>query len=161
MLVHADVKLRTKISQALLRLNAIKPGNEASTCTCVRTNTCVHVLYKIQLLFTYLTPSLILILGTDCCLLPPPSLPPSLPPSPPPSLSPAVQRLSTASVPFTVLSMCYNPSHEDFLIVCGLKEAQLLVMNPSGQVVQRLLLHPSVDGDGYIVKVTLSVQYVP
>ncbi len=31
--VYADVKLRTarvKISQALLRLNAIKPGNEAS-----------------------------------------------------------------------------------------------------------------------------------
>ncbi len=30
MLVHADIKLCVKISQALLRLNAIKPGNKAS-----------------------------------------------------------------------------------------------------------------------------------
>ncbi len=65
------------------------------------------------------------------------------------------QRLSTTSIPFTVLSMNHNPCYEDFLIVCGLKEAQLLVINPSGQVTQRAMLHPSVDGDGYIVKVSL------
>ena len=39
------------------------------------------------------------------------------------------------------------------MIVCGLKEAQLLVVNASGQVTNRALLHPSVDTDGYIVKV--------
>ena len=62
------------------------------------------------------------------------------------------QRLSTTSVPFTVLSMCHNPCNEDYLVVCGLKDCQLLVLNPSGQVTKRTILHPSVGNNGYIIK---------
>ena len=32
-----------------------------------------------------------------------------------------LQRLSTTSVPFTVLSMCHNQANEDLMVVCGLK----------------------------------------
>jgi E3 ubiquitin-protein ligase UBR4 len=67
-------------------------------------------------------------------------------------VSPCVQRLSTATVPFTVISVAHNPCHEDFMVVCGLKECQLLVLNSSAQVTSRAVLHPSVDQDGYIVK---------
>ena len=70
--------------------------------------------------------------------------------SPPPAS--LLQRLSTTSVPFTVLSMTHNPCNEDLLVVCGLTECQLLVINSSGQVVGRSLLHPSVGNTGYIVK---------
>ena len=110
-------------------------------------------------------------------------------------LSLCVQRLSTATVPFTVISVAHNPCHEDFMVVCGLKasqdtpphlqpsysppspslspllltslpfhasspplhcqECQLLVLNSSAQVTSRAVLHPSVDQDGYIVKVCL------
>ena len=37
-------------------------------------------------------------------------------------------------------------------MVCGLTECQLLVINSSGQVTSRSLLHPSVGNMGYIVK---------
>ena len=37
-------------------------------------------------------------------------------------------------------------------MVCGLTECQLLVINSSGQVTSRSLLHPSVGNVGYIVK---------
>ncbi len=47
--------------------------------------------------------------------------------------------------------MTHNPCNEDLLVVCGLTECQLLVINSSGQVTNRSLLHPSV-GTGYIVK---------
>ena len=63
-----------------------------------------------------------------------------------------MQRLSTTSVPFTVLGMCHNPSNEDFLVVCGLKDCHMLKINSSGQVIRRSTLHPSVDANGYIVK---------
>jgi len=32
-----------------------------------------------------------------------------------------VQRLGSATLPFTVLSLAINPSSEDYLAVCGLK----------------------------------------
>ena len=48
--------------------------------------------------------------------------------------------------------MSHNPCNEDLLVVCGLTECQLLVINSSGQVTNRSLLHPSVDNVGYIVK---------
>ena len=48
--------------------------------------------------------------------------------------------------------MTHNPCNEDLLVVCGLTECQLLVINSSGQVTSRSLLHPSVGGTGYIVK---------
>ena len=56
--------------------------------------------------------------------LPHHSLPPlTVSPFPPPflPLSAAPQRLSTTSVPFTVLSMSHNPCNEEFMIICGLK----------------------------------------
>ena len=64
----------------------------------------------------------------------------------------ASQRLSTTSVPFTVISMCHNPCNEDYLVVCGLKDCQLLVLNSSGHVTKRTVLHPSVGNNGYIIK---------
>lgn len=48
--------------------------------------------------------------------------------------------------------MTHNPCNEDLLVVCGLTECQLLVINSSGQVTSRSLLHPSVGSTGYIVK---------
>ena len=48
--------------------------------------------------------------------------------------------------------MCHNPSNEDYLVVCGLKDCQLLVLNPTGQVARRVILHPSVGNNGYIIK---------
>ena len=100
------------------------------------------------------------------------------------------QRLSTATVPFTVISVAHNPCHEDFMVVCGLKaspptpslphslthslffppslppsparplqECQLLVLNSSAQVTSRAVLHPSVEPDGYIVKVSASFHH--
>ena len=38
------------------------------------------------------------------------------------------QRLSTATVPFTVISMAHNPCHEDFMVVCGLKASSTFVL---------------------------------
>ncbi|XP_064395390.1 E3 ubiquitin-protein ligase UBR4-like isoform X5 [Halichondria panicea] len=61
-------------------------------------------------------------------------------------------RLTTTSVPFTVLSMSHSPSKEDHLAVSGLKDAQLLTLNSSGQVITRENMHPSVGTNGYIVK---------
>ena len=48
--------------------------------------------------------------------------------------------------------MCHNPCNEDYLVVCGLKDCQLLVLNSSGQVTKRTILHPSVGNNGYIIK---------
>ena len=53
--------------------------------------------------------------------------------------------------------MSHSPSKEDHLAVSGLKDAQLLTLNSSGQVITRENMHPSVGTNGYIVKVTLSI----
>ncbi len=50
--------------------------------------------------------------------------------------------------------MSHSPSKEDHLAVSGLKDAQLLTLNSSGQVITRENMHPSVGTNGYIVKVT-------
>lgn len=50
--------------------------------------------------------------------------------------------------------MSHCPSKEDHLAVCGLRDAQLLTLNSSGQVITRENMHPSVGANGHIVKVT-------
>ncbi len=50
--------------------------------------------------------------------------------------------------------MSHCPSKEDHLAVSGLRDAQLLTLNSSGQVVSRENMHPSVGPNGHIVKVT-------
>ena len=54
-------------------------------------------------------------------------------------------RLASAPVPFTVLSLVSNPSNENFLAVCGLKECRVLTFNSTGGVSEQLVLQPQVD----------------
>lgn len=42
-------------------------------------------------------------------------------------------RLSSAPIPFTVLSLSGNPWNEDLLAVCGLKECHVLTFNSGGK----------------------------
>ena len=49
-------------------------------------------------------------------------------------------RLSSAPVPFTVLSLVSNPSNENFLAVCGLKDCHVLTFNSAGGVADQLVL---------------------
>lgn len=46
-------------------------------------------------------------------------------------------RLSTAPIPFTVLSLSGNPWNEDLLAVCGLKECHVLTFNSAGKLLVR------------------------
>lgn len=43
-------------------------------------------------------------------------------------------RLSSAPIPFTVLSLSGNPWNEDLLAVCGLKECHVLTFNSGGKL---------------------------
>ena len=61
------------------------------------------------------------------------------------------------NLPFTILSLAVNPSYDSYLAMCGLKECAVMCFNSSGQAVERLTLHPSVDYNGYIVKVGVVV----
>lgn len=81
----------------------------------------------------------------------------SSPPLPSPLLPPSLQRLTTMNLPFTILSLAVNPSYDSYLAMCGLKECAVMCFNSSGQAVERLTLHPSVDYNGYIVKVGVVV----
>jgi len=62
-------------------------------------------------------------------------------------------RLSSAPVPFTVLSVSANPINEDYLAVTGLKDCHLLTFGSSGTVVDHLVLHPQLDANNFIVNV--------
>lgn len=42
-------------------------------------------------------------------------------------------RLSSAPIPFTVISLSGNPWNEDLLAVCGLKECHVLTFNSGGE----------------------------
>jgi E3 ubiquitin-protein ligase UBR4 len=65
----------------------------------------------------------------------------------------AISRVSSVLAPFTIMSLCGNPCNEEFLAVCGIKECQVMSINSSGHVTDRINLHPSVDStNGYIVK---------
>ena len=61
-------------------------------------------------------------------------------------------RLSSAPVPFTVLSVVSNPCNEDYLAVTGLKDCHVLAFNSNGSVADHVVLHPQLDSHNYIVK---------
>ena len=62
-------------------------------------------------------------------------------------------RLSSAPVPFTVLSLLSNPANEDYLAVAGLKDCHVLKFNSSGgNVMDHLVLHPQLDANNFIIK---------
>lgn len=62
------------------------------------------------------------------------------------------QRLATAPIPFTVLSVTGNACNEDFLAVCGIKDCHVLTFNSSGSVADHLVLHPSLETGNFIIK---------
>ncbi len=72
-----------------------------------------------------------------------------------------LQRLATAPIPFTVLSVAGNPCNEDFLAVCGLKDCHVLTFNSSGSVADHLVLHPSLETANFIIKVCSSLYMFP
>ncbi|ENN72389.1 hypothetical protein YQE_11024, partial [Dendroctonus ponderosae] len=61
-------------------------------------------------------------------------------------------RLSTAPIPFTVLSMTSNLCNEEFLAVCGLKDCHVLTFNSNGLVTDHLVLHPQLETGNFIIK---------
>ncbi|CAG9856656.1 unnamed protein product [Phyllotreta striolata] len=61
-------------------------------------------------------------------------------------------RLSTAPIPFTVLSLSSNLCNEDFLAVCGLKDCHVLTFTSSGSVSDHLVLHPQLETGNFIIK---------
>ncbi|KAL1517166.1 hypothetical protein ABEB36_000965 [Hypothenemus hampei] len=61
-------------------------------------------------------------------------------------------RLSSAPIPFTVLSMTSNLCNEDFLAVCGLKDCHVLTFNANGLVTDHLVLHPQLETGNFIIK---------
>ncbi|XP_056641011.1 E3 ubiquitin-protein ligase UBR4 isoform X2 [Diorhabda sublineata] len=61
-------------------------------------------------------------------------------------------RLSTAPIPFTVLSLSSNLCNEDFLAVCGLKDCHILTFTSGGSVSDHLVLHPQLETGNFIVK---------
>ena len=61
-------------------------------------------------------------------------------------------RLSSAPVPFTVLSLVSNPCNENFLAVCGLKDCHVLTFNSGGGVSDQLVLQPQLEAANYIIK---------
>lgn len=63
-------------------------------------------------------------------------------------------RLSSAPIPFTVLSVTGNQWNENFLAVCGLKDCHVLTFNSSGTVSDHLVLHPQLETGNFIIKAT-------
>ncbi|XP_047525824.1 E3 ubiquitin-protein ligase UBR4 [Pieris napi] len=61
-------------------------------------------------------------------------------------------RLSSAPIPFTVLSLSGNAANEDLLAVCGLKECHVLTFNSGGAVVDHLVLTTDLEANNYIIK---------
>lgn len=61
-------------------------------------------------------------------------------------------RLSSATVPFTVLSITGNPCNEDFLAVCGLKDCHVLTFTGAGTVTDQLVLHCQLEAGNFIIK---------
>ena len=61
-------------------------------------------------------------------------------------------RLASAPVPFTVLSLVSNPTNENLLAVCGLKDCHVLTFNSSGGVQEQLVLQPQLEAANYIIK---------
>lgn len=61
-------------------------------------------------------------------------------------------RLSSAPIPFTVLSLSGNPCNEDFLAVCGLKDCHVLTFSSTGSVADHLVLHPQLETGNFIIR---------
>lgn len=61
-------------------------------------------------------------------------------------------RLSSAPIPFTVLSLSSNLCNEDYLAVCGLKDCHVLTFSSSGSVSDHLVLHPQLETGNFIIK---------
>ncbi|CAH0722275.1 unnamed protein product, partial [Brenthis ino] len=61
-------------------------------------------------------------------------------------------RLSSAPIPFTVLSLSGNPCNEDLLAVCGLKECHVLTFNSGGAVADHLVLNTGLEANNYVIK---------
>ncbi|KAK8723161.1 hypothetical protein OTU49_011870, partial [Cherax quadricarinatus] len=61
-------------------------------------------------------------------------------------------RLSSAPVPFTVLSITANPANDDYLAVCGLKDCHVLTFASAGSVSDHLVLHPQLESGNYIIR---------
>ncbi|KAL3276929.1 hypothetical protein HHI36_012295 [Cryptolaemus montrouzieri] len=61
-------------------------------------------------------------------------------------------RLSSAPIPFTVLSLSSNLCNEDYLAVCGLKDCHILTFTSSGSVSDHLVLHPQLETGNFIIK---------
>ena len=62
-------------------------------------------------------------------------------------------RLTSAPVPFTVLSVVADTVNEDYLAVTGLKDCHVLTLSSSGNVAEHLVLHPQLDANNFIIKV--------
>ncbi|XP_026807089.1 E3 ubiquitin-protein ligase UBR4 isoform X1 [Rhopalosiphum maidis] len=61
-------------------------------------------------------------------------------------------RLSSVSIPFTVLSVTANSVNEDFLSVCGLKDCHILTFNTSGTINEHIVLHPTLEVGNFIIR---------
>ncbi|BES93671.1 calmodulin Hypothetical protein [Nesidiocoris tenuis] len=61
-------------------------------------------------------------------------------------------RLSSAPIPFTVLTVTSNPWNEDFLAVCGLKDCHVLTFTSGGSVAEHLVLHPQLEIGNFIIR---------
>lgn len=61
-------------------------------------------------------------------------------------------RLTSAPIPFTVLSLSSNLCNEDYLAVCGLKDCHVLTFTSTGSVSDHLVLHPQLETGNFIIK---------
>lgn len=61
-----------------------------------------------------------------------------------------LNRLASAPVTCTVLSMASNPANEDFLAVCGLKECHIFTFTGNGTVKDHIVLTPQLETGNFI-----------
>lgn len=64
----------------------------------------------------------------------------------------SLTRLSSASVPFTVLTIASNSFNDSVLSVCGLKDCHVLTFNSSGHLSGHLILQLNLKKLNYIIK---------
>ncbi|KAI8429562.1 hypothetical protein MSG28_000184 [Choristoneura fumiferana] len=61
-------------------------------------------------------------------------------------------RLSSAPIPFTVITLSGNPWNEDLLAVCGIKDCHVLTFNSGGTVADHLVISTGLEANNYIIK---------
>lgn len=64
----------------------------------------------------------------------------------------SLTRLSSASVPFTILTITSNSSNDSVLSVCGLRDCHVLTFNSSGHLSGHLILQLNLKKVNYIIK---------